>query len=71
MLDLQINPKKLTQVRLGPVLHPPFVPEQCGVHVEQEEHAADVEVQIVGFVEGRRDVRGDDFGHGEGGAHHY
>lgn len=44
-------------------------PDQRGVHEEQKQHAADVQVQIEDLVERRRNVRGDDLGHRERDAH--
>jgi len=45
------------------------VPEQHGVHVYEEDHAAEVEVEIESLVERRRYVRGYYFRHGKGDPH--
>lgn len=46
------------------------VPEQHGVHVHEEDHAAEVEVEVESLVERRRYVRGYYFRHGKGDPHH-
>lgn len=55
--------KELTWFRLA-------VPEQHGVHVHEEDHAAEVEVEVESLVERRRYVRGYYFRHGKGDPHH-
>lgn len=54
---------RLTWLRL-------VVPEQHGVHVHEEDHAAKVEVEVERLVERRRYVRGYYFRHGKGDPHH-
>ena len=45
------------------------VVEQRGVHVDEEDHAAEVEVKVETFVERRRYVGGYHFCHGESDSH--
>lgn len=52
------SPSSLTDVLLVLLLSPSsLIPDQDDVHVQKEEHAADVEVKVVSFVEGGRYVR--------------
>lgn len=46
------------------------IAEQRGVHVDEEDHAAEVEVKVEPFVERRRYVGGYYFGHGKGDSHY-
>lgn len=46
------------------------IAEQHGVHVHEEDHAAEVEVEVECLVERRRYVRGYYFRHGKGDPHH-
>lgn len=55
---------QLTWLRLA-------VPEQHGVHIYEEDHAAEIEVEIESLVERWRYVRGYYFRHGKGDPHHY
>jgi len=46
------------------------VSEQHNVHVDQENHAAKVEIKVESLIERRRYVRGYYFRHGKGDPHH-
>lgn len=46
------------------------VSEQHSIHVDQENHAAKVEIEVESLIERRRYVRGYYFRHGKGDPHH-
>lgn len=46
------------------------IAEQRGVHVDEEDHAAEVEVKVEPLVERRRYVGGYYFGHGKSDSHY-